>query len=174
MRIHPDNIEVSETKLRNLVMNEKERLLDQIYREQPHMLASVLVLQLFGVSMEKMDFAPHILLLIYLSMLASDGTWLLISEDVQDANHLRVSAAMGATASAGPGIVDRAILRFVEAHTELALYQAVTQRLSAWLNEVEAEDWDKYVMWCVFNLVECTSRPAMPEATDQSPGERPR
>ena len=43
-------------KVRAMDIKQKEKLVDAVFLEQPNMLAAVLVLPRFGVSMAKLDF----------------------------------------------------------------------------------------------------------------------
>jgi hypothetical protein len=55
-------------KVRAMTFTEKERLVDELFREQPHVLASFLVQQTFGVSLVKMDFLLDIVLICFQAM----------------------------------------------------------------------------------------------------------
>ena len=46
-------------------LREREALVDEIYLHQPHLLASVLVLQRVGASLEQMEIVLNILLVVY-------------------------------------------------------------------------------------------------------------
>jgi hypothetical protein len=159
MLIQPENINTAERRLRQLSLTEKERLIEQIFQAQPHLLASVLVLKQFNVSPEKMEFAIHVLLLVYLSMLESGGKWPQISERVQDINLNRMTAEIKTAESAGPNAFDEAIITFAKDHPELPLYITVTEHTRGWLAAISAEESDKYVLLCVLNIIECIAHP---------------
>lgn len=65
-------------------LKQKENLVDEIFRAQPHMPGSVLVLQKLSVSLEKMEFAFDMLLICFQAMKESGLIWPLITEDEQD------------------------------------------------------------------------------------------
>ena len=63
---------------------QKEQLADQLFRAQPHVVASLLVQKQLGVSLEKMDFLVNILLICFQAMKESGMTWPLITEEEQE------------------------------------------------------------------------------------------
>ncbi|MDB0544651.1 hypothetical protein LBW62_25795, partial [Ralstonia solanacearum] len=54
--------------VKTMTFEQKEKLCDEIFLAQPHMLSSVLVLPKLGVSMEKVDFALELLLVCFTAM----------------------------------------------------------------------------------------------------------
>jgi hypothetical protein len=70
-------------KVRAMNETQKEQLADQLFRAQPHVVASLLVRKQLGVSLEKMDFLIEILLICFQAMNESGLTWPLIAEDEQ-------------------------------------------------------------------------------------------
>ena len=73
---------------------QKEQLADQLFRVQPHVVASFLVQKQLGVSLEKMDFLVDILLICFQAMKESGLTWPLITEDEQDRQMARFVATV--------------------------------------------------------------------------------
>ena len=63
------------TGVQAMDMKQKEQLADEIFRSQPNMLGSVLVLNRLGVSLQKIEFALNILFVCYKAMKASGLTW---------------------------------------------------------------------------------------------------
>ena len=61
----------------------KEQLADEIFRVQPNMLGSILVLPNLGVSMEKVEFALGVLLVCFQAMKDSGLAWPVITEAEQ-------------------------------------------------------------------------------------------
>jgi hypothetical protein len=77
-RISLDAVAQAMRVIRALNLKQKEGLIDEIFLAQPHMLGSVLVLQKFGVSSEKMEFAIDLLILCFQAMKESGLSWPLI------------------------------------------------------------------------------------------------
>jgi hypothetical protein len=65
-------------------LQQQERLADEVFRAQPNLLGSVVVLPQLGVARSKVDFAVEILFVCFLAMKASGLTWPVITEDDQD------------------------------------------------------------------------------------------
>ena len=70
--------------VRRMSHDQKVRLADEIYAQQPNMLASILALPRMGVDMAQLEVALHILLVTFQAMKLSGHTWPLITEDIQD------------------------------------------------------------------------------------------
>jgi hypothetical protein len=128
-----------------LNLRQKEPLTDEIFLAQPHMLGSVLVLPKLGVSMEKMEFVIELLLLCFQAMKESGRTWPLITEDDQE---------------------------YIENHPEQNLLACIGARTADWLERIDPEDSDRYVMLAAANLVNCIAFVPMP--TSGKPSGRPR
>jgi hypothetical protein len=65
-------------------LQQKEQLADEVFRAQPNLLGSVVVLPQLGVALPKVDFAIEILFVCFLAMKKSGLTWPVITEDDQD------------------------------------------------------------------------------------------
>lgn len=72
------------TTVRAMDIEQKQQLADEIFRVQPHMLASVVVQKQLGVSLEKMDFLFDLLFVCFQAMKESGLTWPLLTEDEQE------------------------------------------------------------------------------------------
>ena len=59
-------------RVERMSFNERERLADEVHERQPNLLASVVVLQRFGVSLEQMEIVLNVLLVFYSAMKARD------------------------------------------------------------------------------------------------------
>ena len=62
---------------------EKIALTDEIFQQQPNLLASCLVQQRLGASEPKLEFLLNILLVCFQAMKESGYTWSLITEEEQ-------------------------------------------------------------------------------------------
>jgi len=61
--------------VRAMDFSKKEALTDEVFRVQPHMLASFMAQKEFGVPLEKIDFLPNILLVCFQAMKGSGVNW---------------------------------------------------------------------------------------------------
>jgi hypothetical protein len=135
-------------------------LAEEIYRAQPHMLASCLVQKQMGVDEVSVNMLLNILLVCFQAMKESPYHWPLISEEEQDRYLQRyVGAVRFSEEMADPVAGDQARRQYVESHPEQPLLAYVMGENNRWLADVaergaEAES-DKYVMMASVNLVNC-------------------
>lgn len=136
-------------------LRQKESLADEVFRAQPNMLGSILVLQRMGVSLAKMDFALNLLFICFQSMKETGLTWPLITEAEQDKQMARYVAAVRFGEDLRPAQSERAMMQYLNAHPEQPLLAYVTTELAKWMGSIEQEESDKYVMLGCANLVNC-------------------
>lgn len=143
------------TKIRVMGMQQKERLADEIFRVQPHLLASVVVQKQMGVSLEKMDFLFDLLLICFQAMKESGLSWPLITEDEQDRQLGRYVGSVKFGEDLANGLRNQATRQYIENHPEKELLAYVEVETASWLQRIVPEDTDKYVMLAAANLVNC-------------------
>jgi hypothetical protein len=78
--------------VRRMSHDQKVRLADEIYAQQPNMLASILALPSMGVDMAQLEVALHILMVTFQAMKLSGHPWPLVTEDIQDGCLQRLTA----------------------------------------------------------------------------------
>lgn len=142
-------------KVRVMGMQQKERLADEIFRVQPHLLASVVVQKQMGVSLEKMDFLFDLLFICFQAMRESGLSWPLITEDEQDRQLGRYVGSVKFGEDLGTSLRDQATRQYVENHPEKELLAYVEVEIVNWLQRIVPEETDKYVMLAAANLVNC-------------------
>lgn len=133
----------------------KEQLADEIFRVQPNMLGSILVLPSLGVSMEKVEFALGVLLVCFQAMKDSGLAWPVITEAEQARQLARFVSITRLGEDIGPALQRRALRRYIAAHPEKALAAYVASETAKWLGEITGDESDKYVVLAVWNLVNC-------------------
>lgn len=143
-------------------LRRKEALVDEIFRAQPNMLSSILVLQRMGVSLAKIDFALHLLCICFQSMKESKLAWPLITQAEQDKQMARYVAAVRFGEDLPPAQRERAMMQYLNAHLEQPLLAYVTTELTKWMGGIEQMDSDKYVMLGCANLVNCIAFAPLP------------
>lgn len=149
-------------------LRQKEALVDEIFRAQPNMLGSILVLQRMGVSLAKMDFALHLLCICFQSMKEAKLAWPLITAAEQDKQMARYVAAVRFGEDLPPAQSERAMMQYLNAHPEQPLLAYVTTELTKWIGRIEQEDSDKYVMLGCANLVNCIAFAHFPRAAKKN------
>jgi hypothetical protein len=149
-------------KVRAMDATQKEQLADELFRVQPHVVASLLVQKQLRASPEKLDFLFDILLICFQAMKESGLTWPLITEDEQDRQMRRVVATVHFHHDLPGSLRNRALTQYIEAHPESELMAFVNVEAANWLQRVVPDDSDKYVVMAAFNLVNCIAFLPMP------------
>ena len=153
--------------VRALDLKGKERWCDEIFAEQPCLLASCLALPRMGVSMPKLECLLHILLVCFQAMKETGLEWPSISEDDQERQLARWGGAVRFSESLEPALGDLARSDYFTHHSEQPLLAFVIHELTGWLAELTeqgvAEESDKFVIMAAVNLVQCiASVPMIP------------
>jgi hypothetical protein len=144
-------------QVERMSFNEREQLADEIYAEQPNLLASIIVLQNFGAALEQMEVVLNLLLVIYSAMKVSGKSWPVISEGVQDRCLKRITAGARAIeklpSSRQQLATDNAIAEHRERELLAYAYGKLReQRLLGIRTEAE-----KMIVLTSMNLVECVA-----------------
>jgi hypothetical protein len=153
-------------------LRQREALTDEIFLAQPHMLGSVLVLPKLGVSMEKTEFAIELLLLCFQAMKESGRTWPLITEDDQELQQRIYVTTVRLGEDLSPSQQDRLMQQYMGNHPEQNLLACIGARTADWLERIDPEDSDRYVMLAAANFVNCIAFIPMPAF--RKPSGRPR
>jgi len=82
----------ADVAVRRMSHDQKVRLADEIYAQQPNMLASILALPRMGVDMAQLEVALHILFVTFQAIKHSGHQWPLVTEDIQDGCLQRLTA----------------------------------------------------------------------------------
>lgn len=134
---------------------QRMQLADEVFAHQPNLLASVLVLQRMGASLQQMEVPLHILLVAYQAMKTSGHVWPVISEDTQDVCLARLTGRVLFARGLPAEQQQRSTQQYIDEHREqyrLAFtygYLGDNDLLSA---RTEAE---KFLLLAALNLVEC-------------------
>jgi hypothetical protein len=143
-------------------LQQKEQLADEVFRAQPNLLASVVVLPRLGVALSKVDFAIEILFVCFQAMKASGLTWPLITEDDQDRQLQRFVAITRFGDDLSDSLRERSMQQYIADHPEKELLAYVMVETNKWMARIVPEESDKYVMLAIWNLVNCISFVALP------------
>ena len=136
-------------------LKQKEQLADEIFRAQPNLLGTVLVLRQLGVSLPKIEFAIDMLFVCFEAMKKSGLTWPLITEADLDRQLRRYTAIIQFSSDLSDGLQQRSSQQYVEDHPEKELLAYVQTETAKWLANIVPEETDKHVMLAAWNLVNC-------------------
>jgi hypothetical protein len=134
---------------------DRVRLADEVFAHQPNLLASVLVLQRMGASLQEMDVPIHILLVAWQAMKTSGHTWRVISEDTQETCLQRMTKRIRFAEGMGRAALQLSTQQYIDAHREPYLLAFAYGHLGENdLLGVKTEA-QKSLMLATLNLVEC-------------------
>lgn len=143
-------------------LQQKEQLADEMFRAQPNLLGSVVVLPRLGVALPKVDFAVEILFVCFLAVKESGLSWPVITEDDQDRQLRRFVAITRFGGDLDDRLRERSMQQYIADHPEKDLLAYVTAETSKWMARITPEESDKYVMLAIWNLVNCIAFVALP------------
>ncbi len=132
-----------------------EQLADELFRSQPHVLASALAPTRLGVSASKMDFLIRTMLTCFQAMKESGLVWPRISEEEQERQMSRLSGSIASREGLPADLRDQALQQYLAGHPEKDLLAFVNNETAHWLQRVEPAESDKYVVMAALNFVNC-------------------
>lgn len=145
----------ADVDVRRMSHDQKVRLADEIYAQQPNMLASILALPRMGVDMAQLEVTLHILLVTFQAMKLSGHHWPLVTEDIQDGCLQRLTARALFNEGVPEDLATKVVEQFHYEHAERYLLAFVYGYLGDHdLMDVRTEA-EKYLMLGALNLVEC-------------------
>src|SRR5680860_2803 len=157
MKIKKKSLADSIRKVQQMSMQEKESFFDEIYIEQPNLLASVLVQQQMGNSLKQMEVLINILLVSYVALKESGIKISKISEDLQDKEMARFVASVKFTEGLSPSSIEDSLQQYVSSQNEkILLAFALNEMLDFGFTHLENES-SKYLIMAGINMVNCIS-----------------
>lgn len=159
-------------------VNQRLALADEVFVHQPNLLASVLVQQRMGASLQQIDVLLNILFVAYQAMKTSARRWPVISQAAQDRCLQRLTGKVRFAEGLGIEMLERAVQDQIDAHGEPQLLAfAFAQLREHDLLGIETEV-QKYLVLGALNLVECVAAtapsPSRRQAAARRPGTRPK
>lgn len=136
---------------------QKVELADEIYCQQPNLLASILVLPRYGVDMLQLEVTIHVLLVAFQAMKHYGHALPTISEDIQETCLQRLTATVKFTEGVPPELIEQMIKKFCVDHPERYLLAFVCGHLGAHDLLRVRTDAEKYLLLACLNLVECVA-----------------
>lgn len=134
---------------------QRMQLADEVFAQQPNLLASILVLQRMGASLQQMEVPVHILLVAYQAMKTSGHVWPMISEDTQEGCLGRLTGRVQFDEGLPAELQQRSMQQYIKEHREkylLAFAWGHSRDNDLLGARTEAE---KFLLLATLNLVEC-------------------
>ncbi len=147
----------ADIEVRRMSQAQKVRLADEIFAEQPNLLASILALPRMGVGVVELEVPLHILFVTFRAMKRSGHVWPIVSEDVQDRCLQRLTARARFNEGLPRELADQLVQQFCDEHPERYLLAFVYGYLGDHnLLRVRTEA-EKYLLMAALNLAECVA-----------------
>jgi len=138
-------------------IEEKKLLVDEIFKEQPNLLASVLVQSRLGNSMSDIDVLLKILIVVHLALKKSKVNIETISEELQEMELNRLVASIKFTEDLNDSLTKQSVSQYVAGHKEkLALAFAFNELVKSGIATAQAET-TKYLVLAGLNIINCVS-----------------
>jgi hypothetical protein len=147
----------ADVAVRGMSQDQKVRLADEIYAQQPDMLASILALPRMGVDLAQLEVALHILLVTFQAMKLSGHRWPLITEDIQDGCLRRLTARARFNEGLSQELASKVAEQVHNEHAERDLMAFVYGYLDEHDLMAARTEAQKYLMMGALNLVECVA-----------------
>jgi hypothetical protein len=149
---------------------QKVALADEIFIQQPNLLASILSLSRMGVDMVQLEVPLHILFVTFQAMKLSRSAWPTVTEDVQKGCMQRLTARARFNEGLPADLANRVVQQFCDEHAERYLLAFVYGYLADHDLLKVRTDAEKSLMLATLNLVECVAFVG-PSTADGSPRE---
>lgn len=135
----------------------KVNLADEIFAQQPNLLASILVLPRMGVGMVELEVPLHILFVTFQAMKRSGHRWPLVTEVVQETCMQRLTARARFNEGLPGELANQVVQQFCNEHPERYLLAFVYGYLGD--NDLlrVRTDAEKSLLLAALNLVECVA-----------------
>jgi hypothetical protein len=133
---------------------QKVHLADEIFAQQPNMLASILALPRMGVSVPQLEVPLHILLVTFQAMRRSGHAWSMVTEAVQEMCMQRLTARARFNEGLPGDLADKVVQQFCDEHPERYLLAFVYGYLGDHNLLRVRTDAEKFLLLAALNLVE--------------------
>jgi hypothetical protein len=136
---------------------QKVSLADEIFAQQPNMLASILALPRMGVGMVQLEVPLHILFVTFQAMKLSGQAWPIVTEDIQDKCMQRLTARARFNEGLPGELATQVVQQFCDEHPERYLLAFVYGYLGDHDLLAARTEAEKFLMLGALNLVECVA-----------------
>jgi hypothetical protein len=157
MRIQKLVLEQSILKVKSMSLQEKEAIVDEIFNEQPNLLASVLVQGQMGNSLEEIDILLNILIVAHVSLKESGVKLRKITEGLQEIEMAKFVAIVNFSEGLNSANITDSIYQYIISQREkYLLAYAFNEMNNSGICSLETEN-SKYLILAGMNIVNCIS-----------------
>lgn len=136
---------------------QKESIADELFAQQPNLLASVIVQSRLGNQMHHVDVLLKILIVLHLALKIAKVKIELISEEIQAIELNRLVTDIKFTEGLSPSLSSKKLEQYVDNHKEkYALAFVFNELVTSGIADSEVEC-TKYLMLAGLNIVSCIS-----------------
>lgn len=138
-------------------LTDKETVCDEIFQEQPNLLASVLVQQQMGNTLEEVDVLLNILIVIHLAIKKAGIRLETISEQQQEDQLVKLTASVVFSEGMDRNLSNRSLNQYISNQNEpiLLAYVIHTMKDAGFFDNTK--ECSKYLVLAGVNLVNCVS-----------------
>jgi hypothetical protein len=116
--ISPRSLIDADLTVRAMDMDARIALADEVFMQQPNLLASVLVQHRMGATMQQVEVLVNIMLVAYQAMKTSGHRWPVISEATQVQCLQRLTARFAFAEGLAPELHQQVVDEWIKAHSE--------------------------------------------------------
>ena len=153
--ISQGNLMCAIKKAQKMNIPEKERVCDEILIEQPNLLASVLVLNNMGNTLEEVEVLLNILIVLHLAVKESGVRIEKVSEEAQERQLNMLAAIIKFTEGMDSRFVDISINQYFVSQDEKILLAYVLSAMKDAKFFENKKECSKYLIMAGLNLVKC-------------------
>lgn len=143
--------------VRRMGQAQKVALADEIFLQQPNLLASILALPRMGVDMVQLEVPLHILLVTFQAMKLSGRAWPIVTEDVQETCMQRLTARARFNEGLPAELANKVVQQFCDKHPERYLLAFAYGYLGDHDLLSVRTDAEKFLLLAALNLVDCVA-----------------
>ena len=143
--------------VRRMGQPQKVALADEIFLQQPNMLASILALPRMGVDMVQLEVPLHIMLVTFQAMKLSGQAWPVVTEDVQEKCMQRLTARARFNEGLPADLANKVVQQFCDEHPERYLLAFIYGYLGDHDLLSVRTDAEKFLLLGALNLAECVA-----------------
>lgn len=142
-------------KVQSLNIKDKESICDEIYKEQPNLLASVIVQKQLGNSLQDIDVLLNILIVLYLALNDAGISISKVTTEEQEHQLNILKSTILFSEGLSDNLVKSSVNQYISNHKEPILLSYVIKTMQAAGFFEKTYENSKYLAQAGMNLVDC-------------------